>query len=92
MNRRKEGVCRKKLLVWLLPVLFGWQVVDSTEIPFELTAQEEYELTHTIYDQYFQTIPQNPNVFQTENLYSDEELTIAGGQLQPNQHFLLRMF
>ncbi|HGA1151562.1 serine hydrolase [Streptococcus suis] len=77
----------KKLLVWLLPVLFGWQVVDSTEIPFELTAQEEYELTHTIYDQYFQTIPQNPNVFQTENLYSDEELTIAGGQLQPNQRF-----
>ncbi|HEM6181768.1 TPA: serine hydrolase [Streptococcus suis] len=78
---------QKKLLVWLLPVLFGWQVVDSTEIPFELTAQEEYELTHTIYDQYFQTIPQNPNVFQTENLYSDEELTIAGGQLQPNQRF-----
>ncbi|MEG3294020.1 serine hydrolase [Streptococcus suis] len=78
---------QKKLLVWLLPVLFGWQVVDSTEIPFALTAQEEYELTHTIYDQYFQTIPQNPNVFQTENLYSDEELTIAGGQLQPNQRF-----
>lgn len=78
---------QKKLLVWLLPVLFGWQVVDSTEIPFKLTAQEEYELTQTVYDQYFQTIPQNPNVFQTENLYSDEELTIAGGQLQPNQRF-----
>ncbi len=63
MNRRKEEYA-EKLLVWLLPVLFGWQVVDSTEIPFELTAQEEYELTHTIYDQYFQTIPQNPNVFK----------------------------
>ncbi|HFI0420017.1 TPA: serine hydrolase [Streptococcus suis] len=78
---------QKKLLVWLLPVLFGWQVVDSTEIPFKLTAQEEYELTRTVYDQYFQTIPQNPNVFQTETLYSDLELTDVAGQLQPNQAF-----
>lgn len=78
---------QKKLLVWLLPVLFGWQVVDSTEIPFKLTAQEEYELTQTVYDQYFQTIPQNPNVFQVENLYSDLELTQVVGQLKPNQTF-----
>ncbi|HEM3726472.1 TPA: serine hydrolase [Streptococcus suis] len=78
---------QKKLLVWLLPVLFGWQVVDSTEIPFKLTAQEEYELTQTVYDQYFQTIPQNPNVFQVENLYSDLELTQIVGQLKPNQAF-----
>lgn len=78
---------QKKLLVWLLPVLFVWQVVDSTEIPFKLTAQEEYELTQTVYDQYFQTIPQNPNVFQTETLYSDLELTDVAGQLQPNQAF-----
>ncbi|WP_105114114.1 serine hydrolase [Streptococcus suis] len=78
---------QKKLLVWLLPVLFGWQVVDSTEIPFKLTAQEEYELTQTVYDQYFQTIPQNPNVFQVENLYSDLELTQIVGQLKPNQDF-----
>ncbi|HFI0253855.1 TPA: serine hydrolase [Streptococcus suis] len=78
---------QKKLLVWLLPVLFGWQVVDSTEIPFKLTAQEEYELTQTVYDQYFQTIPQNPNVFQVENLYSDLELTQVVGQLKPNQDF-----
>ncbi|HFU4054619.1 TPA: serine hydrolase [Streptococcus suis] len=77
----------KKLIVWLLPVLFGWQVVDSTEIPFKLTAQEEYELTQTVYDQYFQTIPQNPNVFQVENLYSDLELTQVVGQLKPNQAF-----
>lgn len=78
---------QKKLLVWLLPVLFGGQVVDSTEIPFKLTAQEEYELTQTVYDQYFQTIPQNPNVFQVENLYSDLELTQVVGQLKPNQAF-----
>ncbi|HFU4460235.1 TPA: serine hydrolase [Streptococcus suis] len=78
---------QKKLLVWLLPVLFGWQVVDSTEIPFKLTAQEEYELTQTVYDQYFQNIPQNPNVFQVENLYSDLELTQVVGQLKPNQAF-----
>ncbi|HFU4060377.1 TPA: serine hydrolase [Streptococcus suis] len=78
---------QKKLLVWLLPVLFGWQVVDSTEIPFKLTAQEEYELTQTVYDQYFQAIPQNPNVFQVENLYSDLELTQVVGQLKPNQAF-----
>lgn len=78
---------QKKLLVWILPVLFGLQVVDSTEIPFKLTAQEEYELTQTVYDQYFKTIPQNPNVFQTETFYSDLELTDVAGQLQPNQVF-----
>lgn len=78
---------QKKLFVWILPVLFGLQVVDSTEIPFKLTAQEEYELTQTVYDQYFKTIPQNPNVFQTETLYSDLELTDVAGQLQPNQVF-----
>lgn len=78
---------QKKLLIWLLPILFGWQVVDSTEIPFELTAQEEYELTQTVYDQYFQTIPQNPNVFQTESIYSDVNLTQVSGQIKPNQDF-----
>ena len=78
---------QKKLIVWLLPILFGWQVVDSTEIPFELTAQEEYELTQTVYNQYFQTIPQNPNVFQTESIYSDVNLTQVSGQIKPNQDF-----
>ena len=78
---------QKKLIVWLLPILFGWQVVDSTEIPFELTEQEEYELTQTVYDQYFQTIPQNPNVFQTESIYSDVNLTQVSGQIKPNQDF-----
>ncbi|NQK67812.1 serine hydrolase [Streptococcus suis] len=78
---------QKKLIIWLLPILFGWQVVDSTEIPFELTAQEEYELTQTVYDQYFQTIPQNPNVFQTESIYSDVNLTQVSGQIKPNQDF-----
>jgi len=78
---------QKKLIVWLLPILFGWQVVDSTEIPFELTAQEEYELTQIVYNQYFQTIPQNPNVFQTESIYSDVNLTQVSGQIKPNQDF-----
>ena len=78
---------QKKLIVWLLPILFGWQVVDSTEIPFELTAQEEYELTQTVYDQYFQTIPQNPNVFQTESIYYDVNLTQVSRQIKPNQDF-----
>ena len=78
---------QKKLIVWLLPILFGWQVIDSTGIPFELTAQEEYELTQTVYDQYFETIPQNPNVFQTESIYSDVNLTQVSGQIKPNQEF-----
>ncbi len=62
-------------------------MVDSTEIPFELTAQEEYELTQTVYNQYFQTIPQNPNVFQTESIYSDVNLTQVSEQIKPNQDF-----
>ncbi|MGQ7462749.1 serine hydrolase [Streptococcus suis] len=78
---------QKKLFIWLLPVLFGWQVVDSTEIPFKLTAQEEYELTQTVYDQYFDDVPRNPNVFQAEDVYSDNELTEVSGQILPNQEF-----
>ncbi|BDD37781.1 serine hydrolase [Streptococcus ruminantium] len=80
---------QKKLFVWLLPVLFGWQMVDSTEIPFELTTQEKYELTRAIYDQYFHEIPKNPNIFKTEILYDDVELTKVVGELQPNQHFTI---
>ena len=63
-------------------------MVDSTEIPFELTAQEEYELTQTVYDQYFQTIPQNPNVFQTESIYSDVNLTQVSRQIKQIKIFL----
>ncbi|HEM6266670.1 TPA: serine hydrolase [Streptococcus suis] len=78
---------QKKLFIWILPALFSISVIDSTEIPFQLTAQEEYELTQTVYNQYFQVVPQNPNVFQVENLYSDLELTQVVGQLKPNQAF-----
>lgn len=81
---------QKRLLVWLVPILFGWQVVDSTQIPFELSAQEEYELTQTIHDKYFKTIPQNPNVYTIQDTYSDVELTQIKGQLQPNQSFSIR--
>ncbi|MDG3132931.1 class A beta-lactamase-related serine hydrolase [Streptococcus suis] len=81
---------QKRLLVWLVPILFGWQVVDSTQIPFELLAQEEYELTQTIHDKYFKTIPQNPNVYTIQDTYSDVELTQIKGQLQPNQSFSIR--
>lgn len=78
---------RKRLFVWLLPVLFGWQLVDSTEIPFELSAQEEYDLTQTAYANYFKGIPQNPNVYDTTPVYSDAELTTVSGNLRPNQIF-----
>lgn len=81
---------QKRLLVWLVPILFGWQVVDSTQIPFELSAQEEYELTQTVHDKYFKTIPQNPNVYTIQDTYSDVELTQIKGQLQPNQSFSIR--
>lgn len=81
---------QKRLLVWLVPILFGWQVVDSTQIPFELSAQEEYELTQTVHDKYFKTIPQNPNVYTIQDTYSDVELTKIKGQLQPNQSFSIR--
>ncbi|MDW8760112.1 serine hydrolase [Streptococcus suis] len=80
---------QKKLFIWILPALFSISVIDSTEIPFQLTAQEEYELTQTVYNQYFQVVPQNPNVFQVENLYSDLELTQVVGQLKPNQAFFI---
>lgn len=63
-------------------------MVDSTEIPFELTAQEEYELTQTVYDQYFQTIPQKSKCFSNWKVsILDVNLTQVSGQIKPNQDF-----
>lgn len=78
---------QKRLLIWLLPVLFGCLKVDSTEIPFKLPAQSAYQLTKKVYNQDFQTIPQNPNVFKEESVYADQELTQISGSIQPNQPF-----
>lgn len=81
----KGGNMQKRLLIWLLPFLFGSVLVDSTEIPFELSAKEEYELTKTVYGQDFQSLPQNPNVFKEEKTYLDAELTTVASSIQPNQ-------
>lgn len=80
---------QKRLLVWLLPVLLGWQMVDSTELPFTLSVQDEYNLTQTVYDHHFKTIPQNPNVYKLETTYADANLTEASGEVQPNQQLTI---
>ncbi|HEL9629889.1 TPA: serine hydrolase [Streptococcus suis] len=72
-------------LVWLLPVLLGSQVVDSTEIPAELSTIDRYEVTNVVYGQDFQYIPQYPNVYEDTFVYEDVELSKVSHTIKPDQ-------
>ncbi|MBO4107128.1 serine hydrolase [Streptococcus suis] len=75
------------LLLLLLPVLWNATRVDSTELPFQLSNQERYQLNYKSYNTDFQTVPTNPNVFATISTFSDQSLTEKVGTIEPNQVF-----
>ncbi|MGT2800295.1 serine hydrolase [Streptococcus marmotae] len=78
----------KKQLLWLIsPVLFAATSVGSTEIPFELSNQMNYQLNYKEYSTDFQTVPTNPNVYEEVDSYLDKELTIPFKKIKPNQSF-----
>lgn len=78
----------KKQLLWLIsPVLLAATPVGSTEIPFELSNQMNYQLHYKEYSTDFQTIPSNPNVYEEMDSYLDKELTVPSKKVKPNQPF-----
>ncbi|MBF0786990.1 MULTISPECIES: serine hydrolase [unclassified Streptococcus] len=78
----------KKQLIWLIsPILFAAAPVGSTEIPFELSNQMNYQLNYKEYSTDFQTIPSNPNVYEEVDTYLDKELTIPFRKIKPNSPF-----
>lgn len=78
---------KKKLLLLILPGLLTPSLIDSTEIPFELTTQMAYQLHYKTYSTDFRTVPTNPNVYQSIDTYLDKELTEKAGKLIPNSSF-----
>lgn len=80
---------RKRLIIWLLPVLFAGTRVVSTETPMELTNEEKYELNHMEYQGTFSHIPQNPNLKEEIYTYLDSNLTTPSKKLKPNQEFVV---
>lgn len=78
----------KKQLFWLIsPILFAAAPVGSTEIPFELSNQMNYQLNYKEYSTDFQSVPTNPNVYEELDSYLDKELTIPVGKMKPNHSF-----
>lgn len=80
---------KKVLLVLVCPVLFASIPIDSTEIPFELSNQNYYQLTAQVFTNDVRTIPSNPNVYHEIFTYFDKELTEVDDQIQPNQPFTI---
>lgn len=78
---------KKYLLFLLLPVLFASITVDSTEVAFSLTNQENYLLNLRVTDENFSSLPSNPNVYEQVDTYLDRELTQKASTVKENQAF-----
>lgn len=78
----------KKQLLWLISLMLLTPVpVGSTEIPFELSNQANYQLNKKTYSTDFQSIPSNPNVYKEIDTFLDRELTEPFQKISPNQSF-----
>ena len=75
---------RKLLFLLLLPTFFTANIVVSTEQDVELTAKQQYEITSTIYSNYYTDLPTNPNVYEQIPTYTSLKLEKVAGNLTPN--------
>ena len=78
---------KKYLLLFLMPALFASITVDSTEIDFVLSNQENYLLNTRVTDHTFQSVPSNPNVYSQIDSFLDRDLTEKVSVIQENQAF-----
>ena len=78
---------KKYLLLFLMPALFASITVDSTEIDFVLSNQENYLLNTRVTDNTFQSVPSNPNVYSQIDTFLDRDLTEKAAVIQENQAF-----
>lgn len=78
----------RKLILFLTTstILMSIPVISS-ERDFELSNENHYQLQSSIYDGFYDTIPDNPNVFESITRFEDMNLTTIAGKLEPNQKF-----
>lgn len=50
---------KEKLVILLLPILFSATIVDSTEVPFEITQEEYVTFNQKEYQPIFHSLPSN---------------------------------
>ena len=81
---------KKYLLLLLMPILLASATVDSTEIDFILTNQENFLLNAKVTDETFTSIPSNPNVYSPVDTYLDRNLTQKVSTLKENQTFSIQ--
>ncbi|MGM3088997.1 hypothetical protein ACS2UV_27235, partial [Bacillus cereus group sp. BC328] len=74
----------------MIPILLGSTIVDSTEIDFILTNQENYLLNFRVTDSRFQSIPSNPNLYSQIDTYLDRDLTQKISTIEVNQKFKIK--
>lgn len=75
---------RKLLFLLLLPAFFTAKIVVSTEQDVKLTAKQQYEITSTVYSNYYTDLPTNPNVYEQIPTYTSLKLEKVAGNLTPN--------
>lgn len=83
----------RKIILFLMSSTFFMTIpVISIEREFALSAENHYHLTRPAYTQYYDTIPSNPNVYETIKTFEDANLTQSKGKITPNQDFsILRL-
>lgn len=75
---------RKLFFALLLPAFLVPQRVISTEQEVELSEEEKYQVSQTIYGAYFTEIPRNPNVYREVLTFKTPELDQLAGKIKPD--------
>ncbi len=78
-----------KLVYWMIfPTFLVTQPLsDSSQVQVPLTADSSYASQIGTQDQFFVSIPSNPNVYQPIVTYSDPELSQKIGEIKPDTPF-----
>lgn len=78
-----------KLLYWMVfPTFLAIQPLsDSSQPQVPLTSDSSYTSQLGTQDNFFVSIPSNPNVYQPIVTYSDPELLQKAGEIKPDTHF-----
>ncbi|MBM9832438.1 serine hydrolase, partial [Enterococcus faecalis] len=80
---------RKFILFFVTSTFFMGLPVDSVERDFELSPERQFQLTSPVYSGYYETVPVNPNVYETIKTFKDINLTDTAGKIEPNQNITI---
>lgn len=75
---------KEKLVILLLPILFSATIVDSTEVPFEITQEEYVTFNQKEYQPIFHSLPSNPISLTELHVFKDMDLTHYSHKIGPD--------